>query len=146
MIDPEQEAFRRQLRARTRPAVPLDDDNWTPRRRWDEKGKPGPAPSLYPSARTRATQRYRERVKLREQAEAEAAQLLTQRTDTDNPQVVDNSVDSDTGAVGHVVQVVVHRLAVRLVPRLDLVAGGQARTAVPGVDLRPDGVADVDGV
>jgi len=62
--DPEQEAFRRALRERTRRATELvDDDDWQPRPPPPPppRRKPGPPPSPNPSANALAARLYRER-------------------------------------------------------------------------------------
>jgi hypothetical protein len=76
MIDPEQAEFRRLLRSRIRPVEEPDDEDWTPRPRWDDmkrpKRKPGPPPSPTPTANNLAVRRYREKIKRLRQAEADS--------------------------------------------------------------------------
>jgi len=72
---PEQAEFRRGLRARTRQAAEADDENWERRPSWEysallPKRKTGPPQMANPSPGVLAARRYRERLKLRRQAEA----------------------------------------------------------------------------
>jgi hypothetical protein len=69
MNDPEQVAFRRLLRARTRSPPEVDDENWQPHPSWEDSaasnpgGKRGPPLTADPSPSALAARRYRERIK-----------------------------------------------------------------------------------
>jgi hypothetical protein len=77
MNGPEQDAFRRELRARTRPAQYVDDEEWRPRPSWGwttgvPRGKPGPPPTKNPTPGVLAARRYRERKRAERLAQQEA--------------------------------------------------------------------------
>jgi len=68
-IDPEQAAFRRALRARTRPMREPDDDDWQPHRRWGDPVEPGAA---HPGGRPRHDNPSKAALYMRRRREREA--------------------------------------------------------------------------